>query len=82
MVIKTDECVLVPVSKVMLYYTLYYYFVILYYIWQSFNPLQNDKIWDFTKLKVFVNDNKIAISLFHRVENTVEEGENAGNLLL
>ena len=46
------------------------------------NPLPNDKIFDLTKLKALADDKlkvaKMMISLFDRVENTVEKGENAG----
>ena len=46
------------------------------------NSLPNNKFLDMTKLKPFA-DNKLnaavmMISLFDRVENTVEKGENAG----
>ena len=46
------------------------------------SSLPNDKILDVTKLKTFA-DNKLnvastTISLFDKVENTVEKGENAG----
>ena len=49
------------------------------------NSLPNDNILDVTKLKVLV-DNKLNVAiktifLFDRVENTVEQGENAGKLL-
>ena len=50
-------------------------------IW-NFNPFPYDKILDTTKLKAFADDilnvAKMTISLFHRVENTVGKGENAG----
>ena len=46
-----------------------------------FNPLPNNKVLDVTKLKAFADDKfivtKMIISLFHRVENPVEKGENA-----
>ena len=48
----------------------------------SFKPFPNAKISDLTKLKAFADDKlnvaKRMISLFDRVENTVEKGENAG----
>ena len=48
----------------------------------SFNPLPDDKILDMTKLKAYADDKlnivKMMISLFNKVENTVEKGENAG----
>ena len=44
--------------------------------------LANDNFFDSTKLKVFAEDNsnvaEIMISVFHRVENIVQKGENAG----
>ena len=47
-----------------------------------FNPLQNDKILDVTKLKEFtyhkVNVAGLTISLLDSVGNTVGKGENAG----
>ena len=48
----------------------------------NINSLPNDKIVDVTKLKSFA-DNKMnkaqkMISVFHRVENSVGKGENAG----
>ena len=47
-----------------------------------FNPLLNNKSLNATKLKAFADDKitvaKMRISLFHRVENTVGKGENAG----
>ena len=49
----------------------------------AFNPLPNDKILDVTNLKAFAdnisNVTKVATSLYDRVENTVEKGENAGS---
>ena len=46
------------------------------------NPLPNDKISDWLKLKAFADDNlnvaKIMISPSDRVENIVGKGENAG----
>ena len=46
------------------------------------NSLPNDKILDVTKLKAFADDkinvDKMMISVFHRVENIVEKGVNAG----
>ena len=46
------------------------------------NPLPDDKILDFTKLKAFADDKlnvaKMMISLFDRVESTMGKGENAG----
>ena len=45
-------------------------------------PLQHNKILDVTKLKAFADNKldvaKMRISLFHRVENIVGKGENAG----
>ena len=46
------------------------------------NSLLSDKFLDWTKLKAFA-DNKldtgvIVISVFHRIENTVGKGKNAG----
>ena len=47
-----------------------------------FNPLPDDKIVDWSKLKAFADDKmdvvKMTISLFDRVENSVGKGENAG----
>ena len=47
------------------------------------NPSPKDKILDVTKLKTFVDNKLIVISLkiflFDRVENTWGTGENAGN---
>ena len=47
------------------------------------NSLPNDNILDCTKLKAFadvkLNDAKMMISLFYRVENIVGKGENAGH---
>ena len=52
-------------------------------IFLHFNPLADDKILDWSKLKAFADDNlnvaKIMISLYDRVENIVGKGENAGN---
>ena len=48
----------------------------------NFSPLPNNKILNVTKLKAFADDKlNVAkmLSLFHRVENTVGKGENAGN---
>ena len=49
---------------------------------KPFNTLPNNKILDVTKLKTFSDDKlnvaKMTISLFDRVENTVEKGENVG----
>ena len=46
------------------------------------SSLPNNKIWDVTKLKAFVDDklnvDKLKISPFDRVENNVRKGENAG----
>ena len=46
------------------------------------NSLPNDKILDVTKLKAFADDKinvaQKMISVFDRVENIVEKGENAG----
>ena len=46
------------------------------------NPLPNKKKWALTKLKAFADDKfnitKMLISLFDKVENIVEKGENAG----
>ena len=52
-------------------------------LWQKgFNPLPNNKILDMTELKAFADDKlnitEMTISLFQRVENTLEKGENAG----
>ena len=48
----------------------------------SLNPLPDDKILDWSKLKAFADDNlnvaKKVISLHDRVENIVGKGENAG----
>ena len=48
----------------------------------SFNPLPDDKIFDWSKLKAFADNNlnvaKMMISLYDRVENIVGKGENAG----
>ena len=47
-----------------------------------FNPLQNEKFWDMTKLKASADDTlnvtKITISHCYRVENTVGKEENTG----
>ena len=47
-----------------------------------FSPLPEDKILDWTELKAVANDKldvaKIMISVYDRVENIVEKGENAG----
>ena len=47
-----------------------------------FNPLPNDKILKVTKLKALadnkLNVDKMTSSRFHRVENSVGKGENAG----
>ena len=50
-------------------------------IWCRINPVLKDKILTWSKLKAFA-DNKldvveVMISIFDRVENTVEKGENA-----
>ena len=49
-----------------------------------FNPLPNDKSLDVTNFEAFADDKikvaKIRISLFERVDNTVEKGENDGYL--
>ena len=54
----------------------------LYWVYRHFNPLPDDKILDRSKLKAFAEDNlnvaKMMISLYHRVENIVGKGENAG----
>ena len=46
----------------------------------QYNPLTNDKILDMTKLKAFADEKLniawMTISLFNRIENTVEKGEN------
>ena len=46
------------------------------------NPLPDDKILDWSKLKAFADDNlnvaKMMISLYDRVEKIVGKGENAG----
>ena len=46
------------------------------------NSLPNDKILDMTKVKAFadneINEVQVMISVFDRVENIVEQGENAG----
>ena len=48
----------------------------------SFNPLPNDKLLDWFKLKAFADDNlkviKLMIYVLDRVENIVGKGENAG----
>ena len=47
------------------------------------NPLPDDKILDWSKLKAFADDNlkaaKMMISLYDRVENIVGKKENAGS---
>ena len=47
----------------------------------TFNPLPYNNIWDATKLKAIADDksniDKMTISLFDRVENSVGKGENA-----
>ena len=47
------------------------------------NSLPKDKIFDVTKLKAFADEKiiiaQMMISVFDRVENIVEKGENAGN---
>ena len=46
------------------------------------NSLLNDRILDVTKLKALadykINEAQMMISVFNRVENIVEKGENAG----
>ena len=46
------------------------------------NSLPNNKILDMTKVKAFadseINEVQVMISVFDRVENIVEQGENAG----
>ena len=46
------------------------------------NSLPNDKISDLTKLKAFAEDRidiaQVMISVFNRIENIVEKGENVG----
>ena len=46
-----------------------------------FNPIPNDKIWDVSKFKAFaygkLKIDRMTISLFDKVENTVGKGENA-----
>ena len=48
---------------------------------ESVNFLPNSKILDMTKLKTFADDklniDKLTVSPFKRVENTVGKGENA-----
>ena len=48
------------------------------------DPLPNDKILDWSKLKAFADNIikilKMMIFVFDRVENLVGKGENAGNL--
>ena len=50
--------------------------------WKEFNSLTNDKILDMNELKAFADDklnvDKMTISLYGRVENTVGKGGNAG----
>ena len=50
---------------------------------RCFNSLPNDKIVDWSKLKVFADDKlkvaKIMISVLDSVENIVGNGENTGN---
>ena len=48
--------------------------ITLYYIIKSFNPLPNDKILDWSKLKAFADDKFVLES----VENIVGKGENVG----
>ena len=47
------------------------------------NPLPNNNSFAYTKFKAFADDKsnvtKLMISVFHRVENIVGKGENAGN---
>ena len=49
---------------------------------RTFNPFPNDKLLDSTKLKAFLDDNSTLpekiISVYDRIENIVEKGENAG----
>ena len=49
---------------------------------QKFNSLPKDKILDWTKLKALADDKSdvagIMISVYDRVENTLENGKNAG----
>ena len=49
---------------------------------KAINPFPNDKSLDMTKVKVFADDKlnfaEMTISVFHRVENTVDKGENPG----
>ena len=46
-------------------------------VWYMVNPLQNDKILALTKFKAFSRDKfnvaKMMISVFDRVENTIEK---------
>ena len=48
----------------------------------NLNPLQNDKILDWSKLKAFADDKinvaEMMISVSDSVENIVGKGENAG----
>ena len=47
-----------------------------------FNPIPNDKLLDWFKLKAFTDDKikelKVMIFVFDRVENIVVKGENVG----
>ena len=55
----------------------------MYCIFFSFNPLPDDKILALSKLKAFVDDQLNVTqnieSIFHKLENIVGKGENAGN---
>ena len=48
----------------------------------NLNSLPNDTIWALTKMKAIAGDKfnvaKMLISLYDRIENIVEKGENAG----
>ena len=55
----------------------------MYCIFFSFNPLPDDKIVALSKLKAFTDD-KLNVTqniefIFHKLENIVGKGENAGN---
>ena len=51
-------------------------------VWEWVNCLPNNKIWAVTKLKAFADDKfntaEMLMSVFHRVENILGKGKNAG----
>ena len=83
----TTQYLLLTIFKEKVFYPFtdrynFYISNIYFVISQCFNPLPNEKLSEVTKLKAFADDKlnivKMVITLFDRVENTVEKGENAG----